>query len=109
MPHLIAVGISHKTAPVEQREKVALTETTARTISLTNPALEPWTANSYGAALEYYFSERSAGVVSARVYRRDIRNFWGTTLTPATDALLEQLNNSGTPPPIEDVRPGEGL
>ncbi len=65
------------------------TETTARTITLTNPALEPWTANSYGAALEYYFSERSAGVVSARVYRRDIRNFWGTTLTPATDALLE--------------------
>ncbi len=33
MPHLIAVGISHKTAPVEQREKVALTDGTARTLA----------------------------------------------------------------------------
>ena len=33
MPHIVAVGISHKTAPVEQREKVALTDTTTRTLS----------------------------------------------------------------------------
>ena len=33
MPHLVAVGISHKTAPVEQREKLALTETTSRTLA----------------------------------------------------------------------------
>ncbi len=33
MPHVVVVGISHKTAPVEQREKVALTDSTARTVS----------------------------------------------------------------------------
>ena len=38
----------------------------ARTVTLTNPNLEPWEADSYGAALEYYFSERSAGLLSAR-------------------------------------------
>ncbi len=33
MPHVVAVGVSHKTAPVEQREKVALTESAARTLA----------------------------------------------------------------------------
>ena len=33
MPHLVTVGISHKTAPVEQREKLALTDTNARTLA----------------------------------------------------------------------------
>lgn len=33
MPHIIAVGVSHKTAPVEQREKVALSEAAARTLA----------------------------------------------------------------------------
>jgi len=33
MPHLVAVGISHKTAPVEQREKLALTDANARTLA----------------------------------------------------------------------------
>ena len=33
MSHLIAVCISHKTAPVEQREKVSLTDTAARTLA----------------------------------------------------------------------------
>lgn len=33
MPHIVAVGISHKTAPVEQREKVSLTDTAARTLA----------------------------------------------------------------------------
>jgi glutamyl-tRNA reductase len=33
MPHVVTVGISHKTAPVEQREKVALTDATARTLA----------------------------------------------------------------------------
>jgi len=33
MPHLVTVGISHKTAPVEQREKLALTDANARTLA----------------------------------------------------------------------------
>jgi iron complex outermembrane recepter protein len=65
------------------------TETSARTITLTNPTLKPWYADSYGLALEYYFNEPSTGVFSVRGYRRDITDFWGTTLQPATDDLLE--------------------
>lgn len=65
------------------------TESTARTITATNPELKPWTADSYGVALEYYFPEPGTGVVSARAYLRDIKDFWGTTLTPATPDVLE--------------------
>ncbi len=64
-------------------------ESTARTITATNPGLKPWYANSYGVSLEYYFNEPSTGVVSVRAYRRDITDFWGTTLAPATDELLD--------------------
>lgn len=61
---------------------------TARTITLTNPFLKPWQANSYGLALEYYFDEKTAGLLSARAYRRDIVDFWGTVTRPVTDDLL---------------------
>jgi TonB-dependent receptor len=63
--------------------------TTARTITLTNPNLKPWTADSYGLSLEYYFDEPSSGVVSARAYRRDISDFWGVVQTPPTEELLD--------------------
>ncbi len=64
-------------------------ESTSRTITVTNPALKPWIADSYGLALEYYFNEPSTGFLSARVYRRDISDFFGTVLVPASDELLE--------------------
>jgi len=60
----------------------------AKIITLTNPNLKPWIADSYSAALEYYFNEPSAGVASVRVYRRDIQDFWGAITTPVTDELL---------------------
>jgi len=64
-------------------------ETSAnRTITLTNPNLKPWQANSYGAALEYYFDEKTAGVLSVRGYRRDIVDFWGSVTQPVSDELL---------------------
>ena len=65
------------------------TESTNRTITLTNPNLKPWTADSYGLALEYYFNEPSTGVVSTRVYQRNITDFFGSALLPASDVLLE--------------------
>jgi TonB-dependent receptor len=64
-------------------------ESTSRIITATNPSLKPWIADSFGLALEYYFGERSGGVVSVRGYLRKIEDFWGNTLTPATDELLE--------------------
>lgn len=63
--------------------------TSARTITLTNPNLKPWEADSYGVSLEYYFSERSAGLLSVRGYLRDIENFWGAVTSPITDDLID--------------------
>lgn len=60
-----------------------------RIITLTNPGLKPWYANSYGLALEYYFNQPSSGVVSTRFYRRDITDFWATQVGPANRELLE--------------------
>jgi TonB-dependent receptor len=65
------------------------TEGTSRTISLTNPDLKPWIADSFGLALEYYFDEPATGFVSARAYRREISDFWGAVTVPASDEVLE--------------------
>ncbi len=62
---------------------------TGRTVTLTNPKLEPWEADSFGAAIEYYFSEKSAGLLSARAYLREIKNFWGAVTSPITEDLID--------------------
>ena len=64
------------------------TESTSRTITASNPSLKPWYADSYGVSLEYYFREPGTGVASVRGYRRDVRDFWGTSLLPASDEIL---------------------
>jgi iron complex outermembrane recepter protein len=60
-----------------------------RNITLSNPNLEPWESDSYGVALEYYFSERSAGLLSARGYLREISNFWGATSMPISAEIID--------------------
>ncbi|MES2692558.1 MAG: TonB-dependent receptor [Verrucomicrobiota bacterium] len=65
-------------------------ETTAtRLITLRNPALKPWIADSFGVSLEYYFNQPSDGVVSARWFVREIEDFWGTQTGPITPELLD--------------------
>ncbi len=44
-----------------------------RTITTSNPALKPQTANNFDLAAEYYFEP--AGVVSVGVFQKDIKNF----------------------------------
>jgi TonB-dependent receptor len=77
-------------------------EGTSRTITLNNPNLKPWIADSFGVALEYYFNEPSTGVLSTRLYRRDITDFFGTALLPATDELLETYG-------VDPLQYGEAL
>lgn len=62
---------------------------TTRVLTLTNPALKPWIADSYGVSLEYYFNQPSDGVVSARWFYRDIKDFWGNITQPITADLLD--------------------
>jgi iron complex outermembrane receptor protein len=58
------------------------------TITVNNTALKPWSAASYDLALEYYFDQ--PGIVSVGVFRKDIRDFFGSVRQPATPELLTE-------------------
>ncbi len=62
--------------------------TNNRTLILSNGNIRPWTADSYGFSLEYYLEPPSAGVVSFRVFRRDIRDFFGGVTQPLTEEFI---------------------
>ena len=57
------------------------------TLTLSNPALRPWTADNYDLTLEYYTP--SGGVFGAGVFRKDIRDFFGDLNKVATVADTE--------------------
>jgi iron complex outermembrane receptor protein len=75
---------------------VAITDPTAteanRTITVVNTGLKPWSADNYDVALEYYF-ERS-GRVALSGFRKNIRDFFGTTRTDATPQILADFGLS---------------
>lgn len=59
------------------------------TINIRNTSLRPWTANNYDLSVEYY--SKSGGVFSAGVFRKDIKNFFGSVTRIATAADLDEL------------------
>ncbi|MBL9199917.1 MAG: TonB-dependent receptor, partial [Opitutaceae bacterium] len=59
------------------------------TITVRNTALRPWTADNFDLSAEYY--TEGGGLVSAGVFRKDIRNFFGTQVRLADAATLEEL------------------
>ena len=62
--------------------------TTARTITINNVDLKPWTAKNYDVALSYY--PTGGGEVSTGVFRKDIKDFFGARDVDVTPALLDQ-------------------
>lgn len=58
------------------------------TITVNNTALQPWSADSYDVAAEYYFDQ--PGIVSVGAFRKDIKNFFGSIRTAATPELLDR-------------------
>jgi iron complex outermembrane receptor protein len=56
------------------------------TISVNNPELKPWTADSFDLSLESYFLKDGFG--SAGLFQKSVRNFFGAVRTPATPELL---------------------
>jgi iron complex outermembrane recepter protein len=60
------------------------------TIAITNPALQPWTADNYDLSAEYYTDQ--GGVFSAGVFRKDITDFFGTRTGLATVEELESFD-----------------
>lgn len=60
------------------------------TISLRNPGLKPWTADNFDLSVEYYAP--SGGLLSAGVFRKDVKDFFGNSVRIATAADLEELD-----------------
>ncbi|MFM8334109.1 MAG: TonB-dependent receptor domain-containing protein, partial [Opitutaceae bacterium] len=58
----------------------------ANRIVVNNAAIKPWSARSANLALEYYFER--IGVLSVSVFRRQFRNFFGTSILPASPEFL---------------------
>lgn len=59
-----------------------------RTITVVNTGLKPWTANNYDLTLESY--EYQGATVSLSGFRKEVKKFFTSVRTPATQALLEQ-------------------
>jgi iron complex outermembrane receptor protein len=60
----------------------------APTITVTNPGLKPWTADSYDFTVESYHLKDGFGSVG--VFQKDIKNFFGSVRSAATADLLDQ-------------------
>ena len=60
-----------------------------KTITAINTALTPWTSDNYDVTLEAYSVKGATASVS--LFRKDIKNFFGTVRTPATADLLAQF------------------
>ncbi len=58
------------------------------TISLRNPGLKPWTADNFDLSLEYY--SRSGGLFSVGAFRKNVKDFFGSSVRIATEADLAE-------------------
>ncbi len=61
--------------------------TTARTIFVGNPGLEPWTADSFHLSLDSYHLKGGFGSIG--IYRKNVSNFFAQRGRPTTAATLE--------------------
>lgn len=60
-----------------------------RTITAINSSLRPWTANSYDLSLEA--DNVKGAVANVSLFKKDITDFFGSTRSAATPALLEEF------------------
>ena len=60
------------------------------TISMRNATLKPWTADNYDLSLEYYTTQ--GGMLSAGVFLKEIKDFFGTSSRIVTQADLAALD-----------------
>ncbi|MBL9211048.1 MAG: TonB-dependent receptor, partial [Opitutaceae bacterium] len=54
----------------------------SRTVTIVNTALKPWTSDNYDLSLETY--EVKGAVASVSLFRKDVRDFFGSTRVPGT-------------------------
>jgi iron complex outermembrane receptor protein len=65
------------------------------TITVTNPGLKPWTADSFDFTVESY--QLKDGFGSVGVFRKDIKDFFGAVRSAATAELLESYGLPSDP------------
>ena len=65
------------------------------TITVNNPSLRPWTADNFDLAIEAY--NVKGATASVGVFRKNIRDFFGSVRTDVTPALLEQYGIADDP------------
>jgi TonB-dependent receptor len=65
------------------------------TITVNNTGLKPWSARSYDLSLESY--QIKDGFGSIGIFRKSVQDFFGSTSTAATPALLEQYGLESDP------------
>ena len=58
-------------------------------ITVRNTGLKPWSAKNYDISAEYYTD--NGGLITAGVFRKDIKDFFGTLQTRATREILDDL------------------
>ena len=63
-----------------------LPPSTSNRITVNNAAIKAWSAQTTKVRLEYYFE--GVGQVSVGAFRREIKNFFGSTLFPVTPEFL---------------------
>lgn len=63
-------------------------DTTGGRLTVRNTGLLPWTARNYDLSLEYYTNE--GGVFGAGLFRKEVKNFFGSVVRPATELDLEE-------------------
>ncbi|MGH7956435.1 MAG: TonB-dependent receptor domain-containing protein, partial [Opitutaceae bacterium] len=63
-----------------------------RLIRVNNTGLKPYSADNYDVSLEYYFEPN--GQLSLGLFRKDVKDFFGTVRFPATPELLEEFGLS---------------
>lgn len=65
------------------------------TITVNNTGLKPWTAKSYDLSLESYYLKDGFGSIG--VFRKDVKDFFGSITTAATPELLAQYGLESDP------------
>lgn len=60
---------------------------TNKTITIRNTTLKPWQADNYDIQVEYY--PNKSGSLTLGGFRKDINNFFGSSITAADPAILE--------------------
>lgn len=62
------------------------------TLTIRNPTLLPWTADNYDLSAEYYTD--NGGLISAGIFLKELKNFFGDRSVRATPELLAELGLS---------------